>query len=281
MQTLGVVPAEWTASDIDGQAVFVVQNLQDVRDKWPLFLAGKPDFVKVFLLYSEQHDQRKDDPAYQYRRGIDPALVPAIVERARAAKLTVSAHVYTAADFRTAVDAGVDQIAHLPGIGYDEKLGRDRFRLTDEDALRAARQGVTVISTLTEFYDDMTVKPGLHEYFDDVIRSNFQKLRVAGVPVLIGSDQFRRTTDVEARALSRLGLYTNLELLQVWCVDTPRMIFPDRRIGSLEPAYEASFLVLEGNPLDHPSNTQRIALRVKSGHVLLPGNPPFPPLKKK
>jgi hypothetical protein len=48
-------------------------------------------------------------------RGLDPALVPLIVARAHAAGLHVSAHVSSAADFRIAVDGGVDQIAHVPG----------------------------------------------------------------------------------------------------------------------------------------------------------------------
>ena len=56
----------------------------------------------------------------------------------------------------------------------------------------------------------------------------------------------------------------------MWCAATPRAIFPARSIGALRPGYEASFLVLAGNPLIDFTNTQRILLRVKQGHVLGP-----------
>jgi imidazolonepropionase-like amidohydrolase len=42
-----------------------------------------------------------------------------------------------------------------------------------------------------------------------------------------------------------------------------------RRIGKLAPGYEASFLVLDGNPLVDFANVQRIRLRFKQGTVIL------------
>jgi len=55
-------------------------------------------------------------------------------------------------------------------------------------------------------------------------------------------------------------------------VNTPKTIFPDRKIGELRPGFEVSFLVLAGNPLEDPENLHRIAMRVKQGRVL----PPMP-----
>ena len=67
------------------------------------------------------------------------------------------------------------------------------------------------------------------------------------------------------------GFFDPLTLLTMWCETTPATIFPDRKIGRLQDGYEASFLVLDGNPLDDFTNTGRITLRVKQGH-LLPGS---------
>ena len=58
----------------------------------------------------------------------------------------------------------------------------------------------------------------------------------------------------------------------------PRSIFPERKIGRLEDGFEASFLVLEGDPLEDVANTQRIALRVKRGELLFPREPELPPI---
>ena len=273
LEQLGALPA---AASHDGDAVIVVRDASELASKWDGFLAGKPDFVKVFLLYSEEYDKRKDDPEYEYRRGIDPALVPAIVARAHRAGLSVSAHVYTASDFRSAVAAGVDEIAHLPGIGYDRNLGAEHFRLTDEDARQAGERHARVVTTLTKIAEDAMSSAEVARYFDDVVRGNLDKLRAAGVTILIGADQFRRTSDVEISHLSRMGLFDNLALLRAFSIDTPRAMFPGRRIGSLDDGYEASFLVLQGNPLDEPTNLLRIALRVKQGQIFLVEQRMFP-----
>jgi imidazolonepropionase-like amidohydrolase len=48
------------------------------------------------------------------------------------------------------------------------------------------------------------------------------------------------------------------------------MIFPKRRIGVLREGYEASFLALEGNPLEDLRNVRKIKVRFKQGMVLEP-----------
>ena len=90
------------------------------------------------------------------------------------------------------------------------------------------------------------------------------------MPLLLGSDRFGDTAATEAAALVRSGLFSNLELLRMWSVTTPRAIFPDRRIGRLSDGYEASFLVLEADPLADFANTRRIVRRVKQGVEINP-----------
>jgi len=279
MQALGALPAEWGPEELRTEAVFVVETEDDVARVWPAFLAGKPDFVKVFLLCSEVHAQRHADERYRHRRGLDPALVPPIVARARAAGLEVSAHVYTRADFRAAVDAGVDLIAHLPGVGYEPELPDEHWLLTEEDARLAAERGVVVVTTLSEPAGAPgAITPAIRAYFDRIIVPNLARLEEQGVELVIGSDRLRMTSDVEAFALLELELFEPLTLLRMWCETTPRSIFPERRIGRLLPDHEASFLVLEGDPLEDFANTRRIALRVKSGQLLFPREPRFPEL---
>lgn len=251
---------------MDPDFAMLVDTPADVERHWPLFLAGdpRPDFVKVFLFYSEDHARRRADPRFDGNRGMDPALVPMIVRLAHQAGLQVSAHVFTAADFRAAVEGGVDQIAHLPGgRGADPAP----FLITDADARRARQRGVTVITTITQHGDAALT--------DRLVRSqyahNIRLLRRHGVPLLLGSDRFGDTAATEAAALARSGLFTNLELLRMWSVTTPRAIFPNRRIGQLRDGYEASFLVLSGDPLADFGNTGRIVRRVKQGVEIAPG----------
>src|SRR5262249_19950789 len=85
----------WTKADMPDQAYFIVDDEAALAAKWPLLLAGKPDFVKVYLEHSEEYAKRKSDPAFIGKRGLDPALVPSIVRRAHATGLRVTAHAKT------------------------------------------------------------------------------------------------------------------------------------------------------------------------------------------
>ena len=76
----------------------------------------------------------------------------------------------------------------------------------------------------------------------DVYAHNIDVLRRHGVPLLIGSDIMRGTAATEVAALARSGLFTNLELLRLWSVDTPRAIFPMRKLGRFDAGYEAAAL---------------------------------------
>jgi imidazolonepropionase-like amidohydrolase len=49
---------------------------------------------------------------------------------------------------------------------------------------------------------------------------------------------------------------------------TPKLIFPQRKIGGLEVGYEANFLVLEGNPIQDFSKVKSIKMRVKRGNLV-------------
>jgi hypothetical protein len=258
---MGEPIATFIRDSLDPGLVMQVENAADIDKRWPYFLAGRPHFVKVYLYHSEDHERLRNVKAAEGNRGMDPRMVPEIVKRAHAAGLQVSAHVYTAADFRNAVNGGVDQIAHLPGGRGPDSI----FLITDADAKRAARNGVTVITTLTQHQDSALIERLLRTQS----AHNIAMLRKHGVPILIGSDLFPGTAVTEVDALIRSGLFSNLELLRMWSVTTPRAIFPARRIGALRSGYEASFLVLRADPLRDFRATQAIAMRVKHG-VRLP-----------
>jgi imidazolonepropionase-like amidohydrolase len=257
--------ADMIRQHMDPDFVMQVDTAPDVERRWPGFLAGtpRPDLVKIFLLTSENYAQQRNDPRFAGNRGLDPALVPVIVRLAHRAGLKVSAHVFTAFDFRTAVAGGVDWIAHLPG---GRSANPAPFLLTEADARLARRHRVTVVTTITQHGDSAVT--------DQLVRTqyahNIRLLRRAGVPLLLGSDRFNDTAATEAAALARSGLFSNLELLRMWSVTTPRAIFPARRIGALSDGYEASFLVLDADPLADFGNTRRIVRRVKQGVELRP-----------
>jgi hypothetical protein len=237
--------------EMEGQAYFVIDRLEDLERKWDAILAGKPDLIKVYLDHSEEHAKRRSDPAFYGRRGLDPALLPAIVERAHRSGLRVAAHVTTASDFRTAVTSGVDEIAHLP-----------LERLTTDDAELTARRKTSVVTTLLSHrsLEGVPDPMALH-------RANLLLLSAAGVTIAFGVDNDQTVVD-EIDAVARLGVFSNAAILRTAVTTTALEIFPRRKIGSLTDGSEASFLALDANPLEDLAALRRIGLRVKQGHVI-------------
>ncbi|HEX7174893.1 MAG TPA: amidohydrolase family protein [Pyrinomonadaceae bacterium] len=251
----------WGREEMKNQAYFIIDTERDLEDKWPLIKAGRPDFIKTYLEYSEEYERRKSDPKFYGQRGLDPKLLPKIVAKAHRERLRVAVHVNTAADFRNALSAGADEIAHLP-----------LAPLTEEDARRAARQGTVVVTTTLSHRrtDHVTDLDGVH-------RHNLRLLHAAGVRLAVGTDDTNRTALDEAMNLARLGVFDNATLLRLWTEVTPQAIFPARKLGLLKDGYEASFLALNEDPLENFANVKRIAVRFKQGHNISPAAHPERP----
>jgi imidazolonepropionase-like amidohydrolase len=262
-----------TPADSDGGFLWILDSLPDLARKWPRILAGRPDFIRVVLVHSEEFARRRSDSAYFNWRGLDPALVPEVVRRAHAAGLRVSAHVETAADFHAALVGGVDEINHVPGFRGDEHTRITepaRYEVTADDAKLAAARRVWVVTTLSGFSvldphgpDSLTRRAA-----DSLFVRNLRVLRAAGVPLAIGSDSYRDDSVQEAAYLATLGIFTPLELLRTWSEATPRAIFPARRVGCLDDGCEASLLLLATDPSADFASTKRIVLRMKDGRIL-------------
>jgi hypothetical protein len=101
----------------------------------------------------------------------------------------------------------------------------------------------------------------------EVQRTNLARLQAAGVPLLIGSDVFIGTARAELHALDALGL-DRATLLRLATQDTPRALFPGRKLGCFQPGCEASFLLLGGDPLADLAQIDLPLLRVKEGRLL-------------
>jgi len=274
LASIGVFPG-LKPEDLENRAYFIVDDAAALEAKWPTILEGRPDFIKTFLLFSEEFEKRRDIAGMH--KGLDPKLLPAIVAKAHASNLRVSTHVDTAADFRFAVDAGVDEINHLPQPDPRFSADLSAYVIDPMTARRAAAKGVVVVTTAgtTERLSGNGLPadwlPAMHANQ----RANIRTLQEAGVRIAIGSDGISgertfATARDEVRFIARHGLATNLEILRMWSVETPRTIFPNRRIGRLEPGYEANFLVLGGDPIQDLGHLERITLRVKNGLILPP-----------
>jgi imidazolonepropionase-like amidohydrolase len=258
----------------ENDAYYIIDTSADLEQKWQKILAGKPGFLKIYLLSSEEFEKKKQDlnniPVGSI--GLDPSLVPQIVQKAHAAGLNVSAHVDTVTDYRIALKAGVDEMAHLLGYYIDDNDDPQKYELTEEDAKETARRGVLVdiAPVAYEFFNPQSpsFKPQVRERTDAVRVRNLKLLKRYKVKIAFGSDRYGSTPVNDVLYLQKLGVFSNLEMLKIWCEDTPRGIFPNRKIGLLREGYEASFLVLNENPLLDFEQVRNIRLRFKQGYFL-------------
>ena len=256
----GVYPG-YNRETIKDYLYFTIDSASELDRKWPLILKRHPDFIKTMLVFSEEFEKRKDDTAYFGRKGLDPHLLSMIVIKAHASNLRVSTHVTTAADFHNALEAGVDEIAHIPPAG-DKPISTD-------DAKLAAKCRIPVV-TIGLFAIPSLIRMGVVPEADvrRMIIANLKILYQNGVTLAIGSDNPTGTSVKEVEFLHRLGIFDNLTLLKMWCEATPKVIFSNRKIGKLKEGYEASFLALEGNPLDDFNNIKKIKIRFKQKIIL-------------
>jgi hypothetical protein len=286
-----------TKERLQDNLYFTLDSEADLEKKWPLILKLRPDFIKTNLWYSDEFEKRKGDAIYFGRKALDPRLLPKIVAKAHASGLRVSVHITNAADFHNAVTAGVDEIVHAGGTGLYKTLEKRIFDpafmrdgdlyvklITDsllpsnannpfyipisaEDAKRAARRGIVVITTAALM---LRSPEAVRAVIKPEQAANLKVLQESGVRLAIGSDNVLDSSVIEAEYLRGLGLFDNLTLLKMWTETTAKTIFPNRKIGALRDGYEASFLALEGNPLEDWQNVRKIKWRFKQGFLLEP-----------
>lgn len=250
----------------EGQAYYNIDTIADLENKWPRLLATHPGIIKIILTDSENYERDKNNTDVDSRRGLNPQLAPLVVKKAHAAGLRVSAHVDTVADFRHAVTSGVDEMAHLPGyyIGADEDV--KKYELIEADVKLAALRNITITPTASRNVDFVSEKQ--RAKINATQTRNLKLLQKHGVRILIGADIYGASAGREAFYLHKLGLFSNLELLKIWCETTPQSIFPQRRLGRLQERYEASFIVLADNPLENFENVKSVRYRFKQGVIL-------------
>lgn len=262
-------------TDMENSAYFIIDNAQDLASKWPRIRVGNPDFIKTFLLFSDT--SAKHTQAHE--QGLDPQVLKAIVARAHEDGLRVTTHIETAADFRNALLAGVNEITHLPIPDRAVSPDLDDYLIDAPTARLAADRQVTVVATANIFDRPAFGVAGPSQdaaYLSEIRanqRSNLRQLVDAGVRIAIGSDgisgeQPMVTALDEAMYLHRNGFFDSLSLLKMWTENTAATIFPGRKIGHLREGYEASFLVLEADPLADFANVRKISLRVKQGCIV-------------
>ncbi len=270
---MGMNDAEWEiymdsikASRLDENNAYIfIDSKEDVKRKMQPFFKERPAVVKIFLLNSQDYE-RNFTNNIAGDHGLSVPVAKAIVKESHKSGLKVYAHIESAADFVEGVKMGVDYFAHMPGYDWDgEQETLERYFISDHILKKAVKQNIGIIPTVgwalrsakkdslgkVEFVKDFLTR--FHDY---------------GGKLYVGSDYFNRTASEERDLMINLDVFSNLTLLKIFSAETPQIIFPDRKIGALIENYEASFLVLNANPIESIQAIRNIHLRVKQGIII-------------
>ena len=239
-----------------GNGYWFIDNKTALDANWEKIEAQKPDLISIYLLDAANSGGKEG-------KGLTPDVAKMVVKKAHRAKLRVYAHVETADDVRLATKIGVDGIANLPAAADTAKGGA--AKLVAADWAKLAKKKTPVVPLLSHA-QTMGAGAGSQE----TQAQRLKELLDNGVQVVIGSNDPQRTIRAELNYWFQNSRIDYGKALQIVCVTTPQAIFPGRKIGRFEEGYEASFLVLEDNPLNNILKLRAISWKAKRGKIIAP-----------
>ncbi|MGI9160508.1 MAG: amidohydrolase family protein, partial [Saprospiraceae bacterium] len=239
-----------------GNGYWFIDNKTALDANWKKIEEQKPDLISIYLLDAANSGGKEG-------KGLTPDVAKLVVKKAHRAKLRVYAHVETADDVRLATKLGVDGIANLPAAADSAKV--PAAKLEAADWAKLAKKKTPVVPLLSHA---QTLGAGAGS--QETQAQHLKELLDNGVQVVIGSDDPQRTIRAELNYWFQNSRIDYGKALQIVCVATPQAIFPGRKIGRFEEGYEASFLVLDDNPLNNILKLRAISWKAKRGKIIAP-----------
>jgi len=229
---------------------------------------------------------------------LDLYLVRAIADEARAQNLPLAVHTGDARDVTDAVDVGAASVEHgswrdeLPDsllermasqqVYFDPTLtvieayaqyfaGRtDALSESLVEQVAPARMLRATREFLTSGKSADPAKAELFTHAQEVARANLLRAWHAGVPLAMGTDAGNPLVFHGPSLHHELGLWVEAGIppavaLQAATVNAAKLLRASGRIGSIHVGLDANLLLVDGNPLEDISATERISLVVFEG----------------
>lgn len=179
-------------------------------------------------------------------------VLHAIVEAAHEKGLEVTGHVFGLAELDKALDAGIDELAHML-MSAEE--------IPDETLERMSKQGVTVVPTLSIFFGCAL----------RIATDNLRRFLAHGGDVIYGTDLGnegpRPGIDArEVRGMVAAGMSTLDVIKSATCNAAHRMRLP--QTGQIDTGKWADLVAFEGDPLRDEDALTRVAKVWRRGRLV-------------
>jgi imidazolonepropionase-like amidohydrolase len=255
----------------ENDAYWFMDNSNEVDKKWEAFLKTNPDILKVYLLNVNKN-------ATQDPKSLSENTIKYIVKKAIESKLRVVAHIESFDDLKVGLRCGIRIFAHMPyyNVNFLKELP-DEYKITKSEKKLIRKLKPVIIPTLSlnEGYSIVRNEKNNYQGERDSVsfnRSlNFQKesiysLSQMGFEFAIGSDGDNLMKELSYWFKHRIFSAENILIIATR--ETPKLLFPNRKIGEFKEGYEANFLVFDTNPLDDYKILNTIQLKIKNGKVI-------------
>lgn len=219
----------------------------------------------------------------------------AIIEEGHKHNLRVFAHLNTAEDTQTLVEAQLDGVTHIAGDSYEEEtIELMRRQGTIVAPMLVQKKKGLVFSEDRELFEDPFVRQVLGQEVDELkealaqtspealermaqsyqqAKENFVRLKNAGVRLAVGTDSNTSFAPVglithkEVETLVEAGL-SPMEALVAGTRGSAEWAGVSDRLGTIEAGKLADMLILEENPLVDIRNTRKIVKVILGGRVV-------------
>ncbi|MBV9303352.1 MAG: amidohydrolase family protein [Acidobacteriaceae bacterium] len=227
---------------------------------------------------------------------LDTGIYHAVIAEAIKDNLPSATHTGSASDVKDAVDAGTNSIEHgsmvdtIPvatleemkqkGIAYDPTLSvfegladlrTGNFELLNRSLLQQVGPADLLTSTRAVLGKEKpSKKPEDYKPMLDRDNQNLLAAYKAGVLLITGSDAGNMlvihgpTVQHEMELWVKAGIPA-AETLQAATYNAARVLRADDRIGSIQAGRDASFVLLDGDPAQDISNSERISMVIFRG----------------
>jgi len=244
-----------------GRPANVVDGAENMRRKVRELVRAGAEVIKVCT--SGGVLSPRDDPRHPQ---FSPAELEVAVEEAQAAGISVMAHAQGKQGILNAVRAGVRSIEH--GIYADEECF-DLMRQKGTWLVPTLLAPVALIRAIDAGAQLPAAVEAKARLVVDVHAAAVTRAVASGVKIAMGTDSgvFAHGQNIEELTLMRQAGMTSAAALAASTSQAAELLgLPDR--GSVRPGLRADLMVVQGDPYDFATHSERLSLVFKKGEIV-------------
>jgi len=224
----------------------VVSSPEDAEDKVLEYIESGVDVIKISV--------EDNLPPGHVRELLPEEYIKSIVDAAHSKNIKVSVHVSRVKNLKVAIDAGVDDFAHMvvdkiDAATIDEIIKKNIYFVPTLELWNGVGWGDMAVSNLSEFYK-------------------------AGGKIALGTDfagytmTFDKGFPITEVSLMKDAGMSNMDIIIAATKNASIVCGMDEEIGTVEEGKKADLLIVEGNPLEDINVLSKTKMVIHNGAIM-------------